>query len=688
MKKEFFQKFNRLKKGDGTLLSLYRLIFFHTAFRAFETVTEDGHAEPQTYLNFKSQTVKAAGIITNFACENGVSLAGKTVALSGKNCPDYLAAFWGILLAGGEPLLLPCGLKADEINKVLADSNAVLLICDTETSVSEAANQSVGIPTICFDEPYDSKRTFKKKSVPFGDKLFLLSGGEKIVEYKGGDITAQVLRTRRFEARSSGRFLSQNQFKSLAVLPFDRILSLIMNVFALPLLHATIVFPPENSEIETLSEVSINYGITHIFAPSSFYNSLAAKVREEAAAQEERIIASGASERTVAELFKEGLSRDPYAAYKHKHIQILRSKVLGDRELCMVTDGVCNDKDDLEAVNAPGYYALNGYCKQEIGIASVETVDYAYRRILGGIGSPTKGVEFEISETSELLIKAEGMSASVEVDGDGFFHTNDVAYVDKEGVYRLSAQASYEDTSVPAFKMSRLEELRLAEKEVEKDVPKHVKNNKKKFLMFIKIFGFPFFYPYLKWKAYNKANLKVLDGLKEQGVLITMNHLGYCDPVLLALMLFFKKMWFIAANFIFANPVSTYLFHLAGATERSKDGSTLHGIAVLSKKLKEKKIAVIFPEGGIVDGNKAVVHRFKKGAAMLALETGCKVLPVYFNGNYGFFKKPIKINIGEARTYKAEDFPVGTTENAMIESVTNSIYNAVLSLKDEVDKIK
>lgn len=53
--------------------------------------------------------------------------------------------------------------------------------------------------------------------------------------------------------------------------------------------------------------------------------------------------------------------------------------------------------------------------------------------------------------------------------------------------------------------------------------------------------------------------------------------------------------------------------------------------------LKKKGVVLIFPEGRFsVDGK---INEFKNTAALLALQSGVPVIPVYHSFNYGFFKR-------------------------------------------------
>ena len=79
---------------------------------------------------------------------------------------------------------------------------------------------------------------------------------------------------------------------------------------------------------------------------------------------------------------------------------------------------------------------------------------------------------------------------------------------------------------------------------------------------------------------------------------------------------------------------------------------------------------VVYPEGSITFIG--TVGPFKNGAALLAQKTGAPILPLSFRrGNRVFFRKELRVNIGEAHT---------VTQHVACSEVTLSLWNEVNTL--------
>jgi long-chain acyl-CoA synthetase len=95
--------------------------------------------EELSYDWLLSRAVSVAGRLTR---EFGVQ-AGDRVALWMKNCPEYIPAFFGVLLAGGVVVPVNNFLKADEVAFILGDAEAATVIVDA--SLKEGVEKLAGL---------------------------------------------------------------------------------------------------------------------------------------------------------------------------------------------------------------------------------------------------------------------------------------------------------------------------------------------------------------------------------------------------------------------------------------------------------------------------------------------------------------------------------------------------------------
>lgn len=94
--------------------------------------------------------------------------------------------------------------------------------------------------------------------------------------------------------------------------------------------------------------------------------------------------------------------------------------------------------------------------------------------------------------------------------------------------------------------------------------------------------------------------------------------------------------------------------------------------------LKKKGIVLIFPEGKFsVTGE---IDEFKSTAALLALQAGVPVIPVYHTANYGFFKRTDVI-IGD-RIYLKDFCKSKTPSEKELMALTEMLRNKIIELKE------
>jgi benzoate-CoA ligase len=82
---------------------------------------------------------------------------GDRVLLALRDRPEFVAAFWGAIKAGLVPVPVVHGLTADDVGYLLADSEALIAVCD-EGSVAAVtqATEAAGVRSVLVGEGYDA----------------------------------------------------------------------------------------------------------------------------------------------------------------------------------------------------------------------------------------------------------------------------------------------------------------------------------------------------------------------------------------------------------------------------------------------------------------------------------------------------------------------------------------------------
>ncbi len=129
------------------------------------------------------------------------------------------------------------------------------------------------------------------------------------------------------------------------------------------------------------------------------------------------------------------------------------------------------------------------------------------------------------------------------------------------------------------------------------------------------------------------------------GVLVVANHTNMADPFLIGSCFWKRRMYFLAAETVMKNPVVAFLLKGVGCIRIDRNifdvEAMKRSIAVLKK---EKRVLAMFPQGHIqADGE---MDKVKGGAALIAMQAGVPIVPVYTKKPAHFWKRQVAV-IGE-----------------------------------------
>lgn len=141
---------------------------------------------------------------------------------------------------------------------------------------------------------------------------------------------------------------------------------------------------------------------------------------------------------------------------------------------------------------------------------------------------------------------------------------------------------------------------------------------------------------YLLMRVLLRLEVRGRENLPARGpFLICPNHLSFIDPLVVIGALpyrLFRHTFFLGYSAIFQKGVMGLLARLAGVIPVDADANLLRAMKIGAWGLRSGRILCIFPEGGrSFDGT---LQEFRKGAAILARETGAALVPVGIRGTY------------------------------------------------------
>ena len=146
------------------------------------------------------------------------------------------------------------------------------------------------------------------------------------------------------------------------------------------------------------------------------------------------------------------------------------------------------------------------------------------------------------------------------------------------------------------------------------------------------------------WKILFPYEVKGLEELSQERVLLCPNHARNLDPIYVAVALPLNyRCHFMGKEELFKNPVLNWAFRKLGAFPVSRGNNDITAVKTAIQVLKSDDNLLIFPEGtvirdgiGKVDGLPA---HAKSGAAMIGIRTGAKLVPVFVDGPKKMFRK-------------------------------------------------
>lgn len=159
----------------------------------------------------------------------------------------------------------------------------------------------------------------------------------------------------------------------------------------------------------------------------------------------------------------------------------------------------------------------------------------------------------------------------------------------------------------------------------------------------------------------------------EGPIILAANHVTNFDifPLQLAVD---RPIFFMGKSELFRNSIAHSIFRKLGAFPVLRGGRDEWAIMHSKEILKAGQVLGMFPEGTRSRGRGLRVA--KTGAARLALDLGCPIIPIGIEGSHTFFKQfprrnLVKIKIGEPLWPKMGELPIGLTDRVMFELAKN-----------------
>lgn len=161
------------------------------------------------------------------------------------------------------------------------------------------------------------------------------------------------------------------------------------------------------------------------------------------------------------------------------------------------------------------------------------------------------------------------------------------------------------------------------------------------------------------------------------GAVLAANHSTFSDPFLLGVAVWYRRMFFLAAEVVMRNKLRSWLLTGVGAIRIDRNQADIEAIRRAVTVLKEGHLLGIFPQGGITEGED--IQTLKPGAVLIALQAGVPIIPMYLCPKKHWYNRRVVV-IGDPidpKDYIKKKFP----STADIEHVSRILQEAMQNCK-------
>ncbi len=393
-----------LESSKQDLKAIYT-VMFQSGSRILCETNDGFRIQTQTYDQIRQRICSAAA-----ALYAKVGASHGYIALEMENSPDWIVAFWAILMSGNKPYLVNMRYPASLTEGILKTLKVQYILCAKGTELSGEAISIDSLHGDFSDVPEDV----------FEDELAFSSSAtsmnEVICFYSGYQISQQILNFKEI-MKESPRMAAhyKGRLKQLAFLPFYHVFGLFAVYFWFTFFGRTLVFLRDYSA-DTILKTCRRHQVTHIFAVPMLWHTIEKQVRAEAAKQGEKKVAKLDKALALSTKLQNCFPRIGPNLAKLLLRQVT-DKIFGPSVMFCINGGSYLRDSALEMLNGIGYSMHNGYGMSEIGITSVELRRRPKDRNRNSIGHPFTSVEYRIDEEGILQVRGTSLCIKKLVNG-------------------------------------------------------------------------------------------------------------------------------------------------------------------------------------------------------------------------------------------------------------------------------
>lgn len=119
------------------------------------------------------------------------------------------------------------------------------------------------------------------------------------------------------------------------------------------------------------------------------------------------------------------------------------------------------------------------------------------------------------------------------------------------------------------------------------------------------------------------------------GAIVAANHTSFCDPFVVGVTFWYRRVFFMAAEVVMKNKLVAFLLKGIGCIKIDRNKADLEAIKKCVSVLKEGRVLSVFPQGGISD--EGSMSDIKSGAVLMALQANVPIVPMYIHQRHRWY---------------------------------------------------
>lgn len=153
------------------------------------------------------------------------------------------------------------------------------------------------------------------------------------------------------------------------------------------------------------------------------------------------------------------------------------------------------------------------------------------------------------------------------------------------------------------------------------------------------------------------------------GAILAANHTSFADPFLLGVTVWYRRMFFMAAEVVMKGKLRSWLLKGVGAIRIDRNGTDIEAIRKSVEVLKQGHLLAIFPQGGISQGEQ--IQTLKSGVVLIALQAGVPIIPMHIQPRKHWYDRRVVVigDLLDPKAYIQKKFP----STADIERVSQKL---------------